>query len=769
MENLGWANLCLRKSSVIEDITTRTVLRKDTSLCFAYYNYRDTRLKDLHLIVAALIQQLCRRKDRLPIDLLQTKRDALSPSLVYVVFDALDECPEQERGNIIGFITGIVTIQSGCQVKVFVTSRYEMDIAKAFGDMCIPTIHIRVAEITADIEVFARSRVEKLMAGEHGKTLYVASDRLKDYIIETLVEKAEGMFLWVDLQLDSLCQASKARKDRAVEAALEELPQGLPNTYVHILERIEAQPSYMRDLALSCLAWIVYARRPLYIDELQYALAINSQCTVIQDLEIDSTEVILEACSNLLEINDLVVRPIHYTVQEFLAKAVPGLPQQTIRAQLLDSTHMHKRLSVACLTYMRLVAFDGPAESPSDLCERLVENEFVDYAYHSFDYHVSKCDKISVDVNDQLETLLRQKGESLAAIMQVRLLEENAYSSTEHRFNSMDFLVTSSTVVYSTILYNIPTVRQKWVGQTIPAYALHLAASAGLNEAVVRLLEAGCRVEEVDSTGSSPLYYACLNGALDTVQLLIDNKADVNVQGGYYGNALQAVSRKGYEQIVKVLLNHKADVNAEGGEYSNALQAAAYGGYEQTVRILLDYKANVNAQGGRYGNALQAAVCGGYKQIVKMLLDHKADVNAQGGERANALQAASLFGHEQIVKMLLDHMADVNAQGGGYGTALQAASSVGHERVVKILLDHKADVNARGEGFNNALQAASFWGHKQVVKILLDHKADVNAEGGDHGSALEAATYHPAITSMLRDAGAEPLEELVLWNVRDLF
>jgi hypothetical protein len=110
-----------------------------------------------------------------------------------VVFDALDECPEQERGGILAFITNIVTAQIKCHVKVFVTSQYKMDIAKAFKDKQIPTIQIRAENVAGDIEVFARSQVEKLQAGQHGKTLYITSVELKEKIIQTLANKAEGM------------------------------------------------------------------------------------------------------------------------------------------------------------------------------------------------------------------------------------------------------------------------------------------------------------------------------------------------------------------------------------------------------------------------------------------------------------------------------------------------------------------------------------------------------------------------------------------------
>ncbi|ORY09452.1 hypothetical protein BCR34DRAFT_516475, partial [Clohesyomyces aquaticus] len=60
----------------------------------------------------------------------------------------------------------------------------------------------------------------------------------------------------------------------------------------------------------------------------------------------------------------------------------------------------------------------------------------------------------------------------------------------------------------------------------------------------------------------------------------------------------QAALVKGNEQVVKLLLDKGADVNAQGGRYGNALQAALVKGNEQVVKLLLDKGADVNAQGG---------------------------------------------------------------------------------------------------------------------------------------------------------------------------
>ncbi|EED17208.1 ankyrin repeat-containing protein, putative [Talaromyces stipitatus ATCC 10500] len=92
--------------------------------------------------------------------------------------------------------------------------------------------------------------------------------------------------------------------------------------------------------------------------------------------------------------------------------------------------------------------------------------------------------------------------------------------------------------------------------------------------------------------------------------------------------------------LVHWLLEKGADVNTQGGEFGNALQAAVEGGRLEIVERLLEKGADVNAQGGLYGNALQVAVEGGHLKIVQRLLENGADVNAQGGYYSNALQTA---------------------------------------------------------------------------------------------------------------------------------
>ncbi|KAK6428383.1 hypothetical protein LTR95_015472 [Oleoguttula sp. CCFEE 5521] len=154
------------------------------------------------------------------------------------------------------------------------------------------------------------------------------------------------------------------------------------------------------------------------------------------------------------------------------------------------------------------------------------------------------------------------------------------------------------------------------------------------------------------------------------------------VLGREHPDTLIDASSGGHMEIVQRLLDHQADINAQGGYFGNALRAASSGGHTEIVQLLLNHQADVNAQGGHYGDALQAASSGGHTEIIQLLLDHQADINVQGGYFGNALQAASYKGHTEIVQLLLDHQADVNAQGGKYGTTLQAALSRGYTEIV---------------------------------------------------------------------------------------
>ncbi|KAH9225992.1 hypothetical protein K456DRAFT_1731416 [Colletotrichum gloeosporioides 23] len=123
---------------------------------------------------------------------------------------------------------------------------------------------------------------------------------------------------------------------------------------------------------------------------------------------------------------------------------------------------------------------------------------------------------------------------------------------------------------------------------------MHLAALNGHDEVLSRLLASDdVTLNSRDTEGQTPLIWGALEGRQDSVQILLNRGADVNAQGGYYGNALQAALSGGHNNIVQMLLNKCADVNAQGGRFGNALYIASEEGHDDIVQMLLNKGADV--------------------------------------------------------------------------------------------------------------------------------------------------------------------------------
>jgi ankyrin repeat protein len=483
--------------------------------------------------------------------------------------------------------------------------------------------------------------------------------------------------------------------------SLAALPQTLDQTYDHILSTISEEDS---EYAIRILQWLTFSARPLTVEEIAEVVAID----VARDPAFDRDEVledpleVLNICSSLVTIT--------------ANKAEWPRPEQ------------------------RIVALAHYSVQEYLVSNRIMQGSAKQYSMQEVECHnaITKgCLRYLTQVQQPLSF------DILDASALARYAAEFWNSHLRKTENEKEKV---SQLALEALLIEKPTCLT-WTQLYDPDFPL----------------EGPDLTKGIESI-ATPLYYAARLGLSTVTTMLLNQGADVNAQGGLYGNALQAASVGGHEAIVKMLLNRQpgADVNAQGGHFGNALQAASAWGHIKIVEILLDKNtnANINAQGGFYGNALQAASAEGYVQIVKMLLNSKAQVNAQGGQLNTALLAASARGHEEIVRILLNENADahvtVQGEGSGHGSALQAASAGGYEHIVNILLAKNVDVNAKCGFYGNALQAASSKGHGQVVKILLAKKADVNAQGGEDGTALQAASRwgRNHIFKMLLDSGA---------------
>ncbi|KAL0632096.1 hypothetical protein Q9L58_009028 [Maublancomyces gigas] len=652
-------------------------------------------------------------------------------SETYIVIDALDECDPLKRRRFLASLETIIKSSSGL-VKIFVSSRDDDDIVRRLHG--VPNLWIEAKDNRNDIQRFVEREISRCIT--QGDLLNgVVEDEMRTRIIKTLIEKSHGMynshyppvslyrilksivrrFLWVALQIHELCAMDVAID---VESRLGSLPEDLENTYAIIYHRIQSQRGSSPQLAKRALMWVMCSCRPFSPDELVTAMSFG-----FTETGLDASR-LFKICHNLLALDRQlnVVRFAHLSVREFLEKS-----QFTV-------CEAHTMASECCISnMMEPEAFTKIGALGSSVPYQVYPVRGYPAIY--WPTHIQECqyqpDGVTLELRGLLVDFLRKSYPDWYRMSEtINRQVENEWQR-EGAWKKLSYLT-----------FN-------------PKAPLQPAAIFGFQEIVRELWDSEMwDIEATNTYNQTVLVLASRAGFLWIIGMLCGKGADVNGQGGYFGNALQAAATvPGNEEAVELLLQNGADVNAQGGGHGTALQAAASSGNKKTVELLLQNGADINAECEIYGNALQ---------MVELLLRNGADVNAQGGWYGNALQAAAgESGNEKMVELLLQNGADVNAQGGGYGNALQAAAGKsGNEKMVELLLRNGADVNAQGGQYGNALQVAVSSGNKKTVELLLQNGADVNAQSEYYGNALQAAAKwygNEKMVELLLQHGADDL------------
>ncbi|KAF2004073.1 hypothetical protein P154DRAFT_588739 [Amniculicola lignicola CBS 123094] len=246
----------------------------------------------------------------------------------------------------------------------------------------------------------------------------------------------------------------------------------------------------------------------------------------------------------------------------------------------------------------------------------------------------------------------------------------------------------------------------------------HIAVATGFGSLVEYCLNFGWGVDinQEDSLGFQPLYYACMHGNNEIMQTLLGAGVDPNyISDVGQVPAIYAAAYGGHNEIIQSLLDLGADIEAGHNDYGNALYAATQSDHIETMRLLLNRGAKVNALGGWHRTSLN----------VRLLLDSGADIDPDlEYPYGSALGAASRRGHTDVVTLLLSRGWRPNKEMDIYRTFLTAAATYGHLGVVEALVVNEADITV----LDQALQASSQKGQTAVVKCILDRTPTLRHE-----------------------------------------
>ncbi|KAH9022814.1 hypothetical protein EDB84DRAFT_1580563 [Lactarius hengduanensis] len=319
----GKSILC---SAIIKDIMA---LREAglASMAYFYFDFKDTDKQNLRNLLPSLLTQLSARSDSC-CDILShiykahddgahkpststliacLKEMLMIPGQgpIYIILDALDECPNTSgippaRKQVLDLIKDLVGLQLS-NLHICLTSRPEIDIR-------------------ATLELLALHPICGLRGLRYGDEEMEGQD--KELVIETLTDRADGMFRWVFCQLEVLQHCLP----QSIRRTLNELPKSLDETYERVLKEIGMAN---RDHARRLLQCLTAATRPLRVEELAEILALDFEGAAGATPKLkeewrweDRQRAVLSTCSSLItEVDDgdsRVIQFTHFSVKEFL-------------------------------------------------------------------------------------------------------------------------------------------------------------------------------------------------------------------------------------------------------------------------------------------------------------------------------------------------------------------------------------------------------------------------------------------------------------------
>ena len=159
-------------------------------------------------------------------------------------------------------------------------------------------------------------------------------------------------------------------------SALNQLPNGLDDTYKSAIDRIRTQTKGA-DIAMRTLNWITYAKEPLEAAALQHALAVKLDSTDVNEHDLMDIGRVVSFCAGLVIFDEesSVVRLVHYTTQNYLESN-------------LSPAIGNAEIATTCLRYLAFDAFSRPFAMRSTLVRQAEKYKLSTYASRHWFEHV---------------------------------------------------------------------------------------------------------------------------------------------------------------------------------------------------------------------------------------------------------------------------------------------------------------------------------------------------------------------------------------------
>ncbi|RSM14423.1 hypothetical protein CDV31_005440 [Fusarium ambrosium] len=765
------AGKTILSSIVVEELTKE--FQDDLSVCvvYVYFNYQQQENQTVDHVLANLLRQLVARQSIIPLAVENLYREHLGKgskpnfeeisrlfpifstlySRVFIIVDALDECPPRhQRRNIL--LTEIMKLQTTLSANVMCTSRPIPEIEAWFPNAS--SIDVRASE--HDVQQYLDSQVGALPA------FVTRNPLLREQVKNQILQVVDGMFLLAHLHLESLMYK---RTPKALQIALEQLPRGstaYDQTYEKTMRRVEKQFPDQAALAKDVLQWIVCAKVPLSVSELQHALAVDIGKEYLGPDDLPDANDMVTACGGLVTVDHEsgIIRLFHSTTQEYFE-----------RTRNIWFPTAEDQMAEVCLTYLSFQPSRiRPCRTIDEYRSRCLDWPFYQYTCRYWGFHAHQTPSARVLAFFQLKYAFQS---SLQPLFQDQT--DSVYTGYYHMNYIYDPMEEQITELHIASLFGLATVVQDLAvyqdvnQQTARGWTPLAFAAYGAHDTVIRLLLAKYKANSnlQDKYGTSPLHLAAFYGHKTSAQLLLEvGEAAPCTRDLDDRTPLYLAVERGHVEIARLFFD-KFDVDSDSKFPRDVLLCTAVAqGHEKLVELILlqpninpDFsdpnlgyyaertplswaatrddgaicktllrteKVDVNRRSLRDRTPLSFAAEHDSVAVVDILLHvSNVDIDARDSEGLSPLFFAAIRGHEEIVQKLLDTgQVDPNIIATrGYhagNTPLLCAASRGLLGVVKVLLGTgKANTNLKDDRGKSPLSIAAGCGNTEVAMALL--------------------------------------------------